>query len=141
MRKAFDSDDYLKTLQLRESVLRVPIGQKLSMADTSDEAQQLHFGIFKDCELIACVVAKPLDTRATIKLRQMAVSPCFQGQSFGKTLIGSTEKILRQKGYMSIEMSARQTAIGFYEKLGYRTVGDVFMEIGIAHIAMHKYLL
>jgi len=69
------------------------------------------------------------------------VSPCFQGQSIGKTLIGSTEKILRQKGYKSIEMSARQTAIGFYEKLGYRTVGDLFMEIGITHIAMQKYLM
>ena len=32
------------------------------------------------------------------------------------------------------------TAVGFYEKLGYASVGREFMEVGLPHIRMEKHI-
>ena len=37
-------------------------------------------------------------------------------------------------------MHARDTAVPFYEKLGYLCCGEPFEEVGIAHIKMQKQL-
>jgi predicted GNAT family N-acyltransferase len=37
-------------------------------------------------------------------------------------------------------MHARKTALGFYEKLGYRVAGDEFIEVTIPHYVMEKDL-
>lgn len=133
----YNSPEYQQTLALRERVLRIPLGLKLSGSDTADEDQQLHFAIFHDGTLLACVVAKPLG-RDVVKLRQMAVSPQHQGQGVGRQLLKFAEDILRQRSFQRIEMSARQSAIGFYEKLDYRTTGDSYIEQEIPHIKMQK---
>jgi predicted GNAT family N-acyltransferase len=37
-------------------------------------------------------------------------------------------------------MHARKTVMGFYEKLGYKVVGDEFTEVTIGHYTMEKDL-
>jgi predicted GNAT family N-acyltransferase len=37
-------------------------------------------------------------------------------------------------------MHARSNAVGFYEKVGYRTIGEQFMEVTIPHFIMEKKL-
>jgi predicted GNAT family N-acyltransferase len=37
-------------------------------------------------------------------------------------------------------MHARDTAIGFYEKLGYKVKGDGFIEVNVPHHVMEKEL-
>ncbi len=133
----FNSPEYQNSLALREDILRLPLGKKLSNIDTGDDGQQLHFGMFDQSKLIACVVIKPLDN-LQVKLRQMAVTNDYQGQSIGRQLIQKTETTLQQKGFNRIELNARKVALGFYEKLGYVTQGDYFLENGIEHIKMMK---
>jgi len=134
---AYNSPEYQKTLALRERVLRIPLGLKLSDNDTADEDQQLHFAVFQDGTLLACVVAKALGSGA-VKLRQMTVCPQQQRKGVGRQLLRFVENTLRQRGFQRIEMSARQSAIGFYEKLGYRTAGESYIEQGIPHIKMQR---
>ncbi|MDO8273781.1 MAG: GNAT family N-acetyltransferase [Gammaproteobacteria bacterium] len=134
---AYNSPEYQKTLALRERVLRIPLGLKLSDIDTADEDQQLHFAVFDERTLVASVVAKPLGNGA-VKLRQMAVCPQQQRKGVGRQLLRLVENTLWQRGFQRIEMSARQSAIGFYEKLGYRTSGESYIEQGIPHIKMQR---
>lgn len=136
----FKSDDYQKTLELRTKILRAPLGKQLTKNDLEGEESQLHFGIFDSENLVACVVIKPV-VKDIGKLRQMAVDNSVQGKGVGKFIIEKTEDILLTKGIHSIEMAARQTAIGFYQNLGYSKVGDPFLEQGIEHIKMFKLLL
>jgi len=135
----FDSSEYQTSLTLRENILRIPLGKTLSLNDTCDDAQQMHFGMFNVSELVACVVIKPLN-QSQAKLRQMAVCNDYQGQSIGRKLINETEITLQQKGFNNIELNARKVALGFYETLGYVTEGDYFLENGIEHIKMMKRL-
>lgn len=134
----YDTVEYTESLTLRSDVLRVPLGKELSASDTFGEDSQLHFGCFSGHQLKGCIVAKSTENDARVKLRQMAVVKSFQGKGAGKRLVLDFEVFLKERGVTLIEFSARETAILFYEKLGYEVVGDPYLEQGIEHIKMQK---
>ena len=74
------------------------------------------------------------------RLRQMAVRPDAQGMGVGRKLVESAEEWARQQAIREIRLHARVSAIGYYERLGYRLCGDVFMEVGLEHRLMTKEL-
>ncbi|MCK5690286.1 GNAT family N-acetyltransferase [Myxococcota bacterium] len=135
----FNSDDYRETLKLRDEVLRVPLGMRLSAKDTVGEETQDHYGLFDDSGLQACLIFKRL-SESSLKMRQMAVQPGMQGKGLGRELVLSTEAALWELGIREIELAARKHAIDFYKKLGYGVVSDEFFEVGIPHVRMIKEL-
>ena len=135
----FGSDAYQQACQLRHEVLRVPLGLSLYEEDLSAESAQRHFGLWDGTLLLACVTAAPLSPN-TAKLRQMAVSPGCQGQGHGRKLIRFVETQLAYAGVAKISLHARLTAVGFYEKLAYRTLGAEFTEVSLPHLRMEKSL-
>lgn len=134
-----DSSEYPLSLVLRQAVLREPLGLQLSEEDLQGEAQQLHFGIFEQMQIQAVVLFKPV-TEDTLKLRQMAVSLQQQGKGLGKRLIQQAELEVVKLGYKKVEMAARESAIPFYQSLGYQVASEAFEEVGITHIKMAKSL-
>lgn len=129
---AYGSDLYRQSLHLREQVLRVPLGLTLSASDMAGEDQQKHFGIVEQHALLACLVIKA-GQQPLAKLRQMAVAPAMQGRGLGRLLVDAAELWLRQAGFDQVVLDARETAIGFYQSLGYRVDGPVFQQVGIPH--------
>jgi len=136
----YNTVEYTESLGLRSDILRVPLGKELSNSDTLGEESQLHFGCFMGDQLKGCIVAKPTESETQVKLRQMAVATSFQGQGAGKRLVLDFELFLKKKGVKKIELSARGTAVSFYEKLGYEVVGEFYLEQGIEHIKMKKFI-
>lgn len=136
----FASEAYERAWLLRQTVLRAPLGLTLDVSERSVEATHRHFALFTDNnELAACISVVPLPD-GTAKLRQMAVNERMQGAGVGRKLITSVEAFLAEQGIRHLHMHARESAIGFYQKLGYRTEGDPFIEITIPHIRMSKTL-
>lgn len=131
----FASPAYEQSLVLREQELRLPLGLTLSPSDTGEDASQWHFALYEDEKMLACVVIKPMHL-AHVKLRQMAVDNAFQGQGLGALLIKEIKLILADRHIRSIELHARESALGFYQKLNFKSQGSAFIEQGIAHIAM-----
>ena len=70
----------------------------------------------------------------------MAVSATRQKQGLGRELITRVEAVLVKRGYARIVLHARDVAMGFYEKSGYRFTSDEFLEVGIPHYRMEKAL-
>lgn len=135
----WQSDEYQAAINLRRELLRKPLGLEFAKADLLAESSHLHFGLMQDSKLIACLVAVCLsETHA--KLRQMAVATPHQRQGLGQQLIRATEEVLSERGIQSIELNARATAIGFYEKLGYQADGTEFIEVTIPHQKMVKHI-
>jgi len=131
-------------LRLRHDVLRKPLGLNLYQQDLSQEANYWHFGLFDDNagkgqQLLACLIIVPLDKHHGL-LKQMAVDPQNQGQRLGKQLIAEAEQYLTTQGMKQLELSARQQAIGFYQKLGYQPIGEPYIEVTISHQLMRKDL-
>jgi predicted GNAT family N-acyltransferase len=126
--------------ELRNEVLRLPLGLNLFEEDLSQEAHQLHFGLFDQVQnLIACVIAVKYSATEA-KIRQMAVKSAYAGQGVGRTLIQSLEDYLARRGITRLSMHARVSAVGFYEKLGYERVGHEFVEVCIPHTRMQKQI-
>ncbi|KLU06610.1 putative acetyltransferase [Rhodopirellula islandica] len=129
---------YQEALDLRHCVLREPLGLKLTAEELDGEYAELHFGLRNGSEKLAAVVsAKPL-TSSSVKLRQMAVAPDRQGEGIGAKLLAEVEASLEQRGYTQFQLHARETAIGFYEKVGYTAIGETFTEISLPHRKMVK---
>ena len=71
----------------------------------------------------------------------MAVQQDMQLRGIGASIMSFAENLARDKGFRYMIMHSRNTAIGFYEKLGYKVNGDEFIEVGISHYVMEKELV
>ena len=134
----FGTPDYGLTRRLRDEVLRKPLGRALTPEDLAGEESQLHFGLFDSGgDLAACVVAVPVSATEA-RIRQMAVSPARRGRGLGRRLMDRVEQDLRGRGVRTVVLNARESAVGFYEKLGYSVVGDAFVHLAVPHFRMIK---
>jgi len=134
-----DSPLYAQETQLRHDLLRVPLGLSLTAEDTEGDASQLHYVILDGERVVGCVLMKPI-AGGTVKLRQMVLIDELRGQGLGQKLIAYAEDAVRALGYERVQADARVVAQRFYEKQGYSTEGDVFVQLTIPHIRMVKTL-
>lgn len=135
----WQSELYEAEIQLRYEMLSAPLGLTFTAQQLAAEEDELHFGVMQDDRLVACVVVVP-KTEQLAKVRQMAVRPDKQRSGLGRFLIQNVEQHLQELGYKQIELNARVVAVGFYERLGYETVGEEFIEVSIPHFKMTKVI-
>jgi predicted GNAT family N-acyltransferase len=131
---------YQQVIALRQKVLRAPLGLNIHDDDLAAEIDQIIFVYEEDKEVKGCVILQHYDAE-TFKLRQMAVDPAMQGKQIGSQLINAADTYAVQLGKTKVILNARETAIPFYEKQGYETVGDTFLEVGLPHKKMEKILI
>lgn len=136
---AYGGGEYRQALELRNALLRKPLGLDLGLAGITGEESNRHYGLFRCGELVACVMAVPLGDDQ-LQIRQMAVREAFQGRGLGRRLLLAVEAALREVGCRFLVLNARESAIGFYRNLGYQPVGEFFLELGIVHQRMEKAL-
>jgi predicted GNAT family N-acyltransferase len=131
--------EYQQMLKLRDDILRKPLGLTFSENELDEEKEHLLIGAYEDDQMLGCCMLVEEDPQ-TVRLRQMAVINDLQGKGIGRALMQFAENLSRDRGYKKITMHARKHAIGFYEKMGYKTKGDEFVEITIPHYIMEKDL-
>ena len=135
----WNSNLYSLEIELRARLLRAPLGLTFSSEELEAESAELHFAMVDQEQVRACAVIVPLSSDLA-KLRQMAVHENYQRQGLGSSLIRQIEPALQHRGFQKIELNAREEAVNFYKRLGYQTVGDPFMEVGIGHWKMYRQL-
>ena len=90
--------------------------------------------------ILACFNEKPIGTarwRETdkgFKLERFAVLENYRSLGVGTALVRFVLKEF--KGKNNIYLHAQEHVIGFYKKLHFVGVGDIFYEAGIAHLKM-----
>jgi predicted GNAT family N-acyltransferase len=131
------SPDYSLMVKLRDDVLRKPLGLSFSPDELAREKEDILIGAFDEDEILACCLLTKVD-KSTLKLRQMAVQNNMQGKGIGASMMNFAETLARDKGFRCLMMHARNTAIGFYEKFGYKIKGDEFIEVNVPHHVMEK---
>ncbi len=131
--------EYQQMVKLRNDILRQPLGLSFTEDELAKEKEDILIGAFDDDEMLACCLMTKMDNQS-LRLRQMAVQNNLQGKGIGASMMNFAETVARDKGYKKLSMHARKTALGFYEKLGYRVVGDEFTEVTIPHFIMEKNL-
>lgn len=133
------SKEYKKMVDLRKLILRKPLGLDFTSEELEKEKKDILIGCFDDDKIEGCCMLTDEGNGIT-RLRQMAVLAGLQGKGMGRVLMQFAENIARDRGFRKLTMHARQSAVGFYEKLGYRKVGSQFLEVTIPHYLMEKDL-
>lgn len=135
----YGTKDYSQMVALRYMLLRKPLGLSFSDDELEKEANDILIGCFDDDKMEGCCLLTETEP-GVVRLRQMAVVSGLQGKGIGKVLLRFAENIARDRGFKKIVMHARKTAIGFYEKSGYKTISPEFKELTIPHYEMEKLL-
>lgn len=136
---AHDSPEYRETVALRFRILREPLGLTLSPEQLARESNDLHLAAYREGLVVACLILTPLED-GRIKMRQVAVEGRLQGHGIGRALVERAEDVARERGHSRMVLSARDTAVEFYGRLGYEGVGEPFEEVTIMHRKMEKEL-
>jgi len=76
----------------------------------------------EDTVLIAFYTLQEKDKHAWIE--NMWVLPVHIGKGIGKLLFDHAVEMARQRGYQLLQLEAEPNAVGFYEKMGMRIIGE-----------------
>jgi predicted GNAT family N-acyltransferase len=137
---AFATPEYDETVQLRDKILRRPLGLSFTEEQLAEEYADFHLAAFTEGWILrGCLVLTPMDDK-TLKMRQVAIDEAFQKTGVGRQLVAASETFGRVRGFEKMVLNARETAVPFYLKLNYESAGDRFEEVGIPHFKMVKKL-
>jgi len=131
--------EYSQEKELRNRVLRTPLGLHLSEQDVRGEDEQVHLVAMDDRgRVIGCVLVAFSESVA--KVRQLAIDDDYRGQGIGTGLMKRAELAVLARNVRMVTLHGRLTARGFFEKQGYTAISEVFPEVTIPHITMQKEL-
>lgn len=115
---------------LRLGVLR-PQAALVPSAYDLDPAT-VHVGAFDGGTVVGCATVfperydgEPPEPDAW-RLRGMAVDPTLQGSGVGRLVLEAATGVAIDAGAPLIWANGRVTALGFYERLGWEAIGEVF---------------
>ena len=134
-----NTEEYTKMVDLRMKVLLQPLGIGRDFIDLHQDGEDILIAVFDLKELLGCCILTPRQ-KDTIQLRQMAVDMPWQGRGIGRTLVAFSEKTALEKKYTKMILHARNSVIKFYIKLGFHIASPEFLEVGIGHHLMEKYI-
>ncbi len=113
-----------------------------------DEPTSLHYGGFLGERLVVSASffpsAPPMNpSLATYQLRYMATDLDVQGRGYGALVLQFAENDLRDRGIEQVWANGRDTALGFYQNVGWRCVEaseHVSPETNLPHTVIYKRL-
>lgn len=116
---------------LRHAVLRP--GRPSSSSVYPGDPRAVHIGAWNDGALVGCATvfpdpwAGPPPEPKAWRLRGMAVDPTRQGSGVGREVLAAAVAAARDAGAPMLWANARSTAVGFYERCGWRVLGGEFI--------------
>lgn len=115
----------------------VPVELEMDDADAMDDT---HHWLMTNSEGEPIATARML---ASGKIGRVAVLKAYRGQHIGNLLMGAIIRFAGESGFMSVYLDSQNSAISFYQKLGFVVEGDEFMDAGIPHhrmtLALSRY--
>jgi len=134
-----DSNTYKDALTIRHDVFVVEQKVPMELEVDSLEDQTDHIVLYHNDEAVATARIYNLDND-TYKVQRVATLKKHRGQGYGKKLMQEIEQKVKTLGGSKLTLGGQNTALAFYEKLGYQIESDEFMDAGIPHHTMVKYL-
>lgn len=115
--------------------------QGVSEADELDDLDEVAIHLLATEEGHPLGTARLLTVGPTGKIGRVCVLPDRRGTGLGAALIRAGIETFRQGGGIKkVKLGAQVHALGFYQKLGFSAVGDVYDDAGIPHRDMELHL-
>ncbi len=136
--RVFGADD--KLWKDATFVRNTIFGTEYHVADdievTDIEKKSAHFVLYND--------RKPIGTgRLRVDgdyafFERISVLPAYRNKGLGAMILTKMESVAKNRGYKQVKMHVPTTVEGFFQKYGYETVSDVFLEVNFPHVIMVK---
>ncbi|GAA0540947.1 1-(5-phosphoribosyl)-5-[(5-phosphoribosylamino)methylideneamino]imidazole-4-carboxamide isomerase [Chitinophaga japonensis] len=124
------------TLPLRRDLLYP--GQPLAAVRLERDQDGIHFGVLEAGRLVSVGSLFPDGREA--QFRKLATLQEAQGRGYGSMLIKHMQQHCREAGIPLLWCNARQTAEGFYTRLGFKRAGEYFVKSNITYTRMEQTL-
>lgn len=139
----------LEVRPLRLEVLRAGMVNQTVHFDGDDDPTTIHLGAFDQDQNnvgVSTWMQRPFplaEEHKALQLRGMATAVNVQGQGIGALLLVAGQSHGREIGAHLIWANARDAALNFYNRHGYITVGEGFIETvtQLPHHKVVKYLV
>jgi N-acetylglutamate synthase-like GNAT family acetyltransferase len=119
----------------RWQLLRQPLSQPLGSERDEFEAQAIHCLAMID-EQIVGVGRVHMDTQHSAQIRYMAVHPEHQKTGVGRSMINYLLAEAEQSVADYVWCNAREDAVGFYLRCGFKALSSVQTDLEIPHTRM-----
>lgn len=133
----YNSPEYQKTLQLRDEVMRKPLGLQLSEDDVKYDDKRIHIAGYLGGELV-CGCSLRIIHQKMVHIYSVFVKQNFQNQGIGKQLMAFAEHYAKSNGAARLYLEGRKTAQHFYLKCGFLPCGSEYVDMNIPHQDMRK---
>ena len=132
--------DFKPYYHLRWQLLRAPWGE--AEGSETDDIESVCFHVMAvDNEQVVGVARLQFNSDDEAQLRYMAVIPSHEKQGIGRALVATVEQQAQKSSHKIIMLHARENAVGFYKKLGYRLIEKSYLLFDeIQHFYMSKRL-
>lgn len=132
-------EEFEKYYDLRFEILRKPWNQpKLSTKDEYENIS-IHFLMLNDKQEAVASGRLQINSNEEGQIRSMAVRSDMQGKGLGTEMIKYIEQKVKERNLRHITLDARENAVKFYEKNGYKISGKSYLLFGmIQHYRMEK---
>ncbi len=133
-----------ETFSVRQLILRPGKPIESCHFEGDNLISTTHFGYYNEGKLIGIISVfknsnENFNTEKQFQIRGMAVLENHQKKGIGAVLVLHTENHLKAEGERLIWFNARESAVGFYKKLGYEIKGTEFEITGVGtHFLMFK---
>ena len=128
-------------LPLRHRILRKDRPFEAARSKQDAVTGTVHLAALVDDRVVGVVTTFPEDTplapgRRAERIRGMAVDDGWRGAGVGRLLMRAVVDLARGRGAEVLWANGRDTALGFYERIGFRTTGEGFVD-GEMHLGHH----
>lgn len=98
-----------------------------------------HITLYEDGQAVACCRIFP-DGPAAWHVGRVAVRKSCRGRGLGAQVMAQAEAAGAARGAAVMVLSAQVQAAGFYQRLGYKQIGGVYLDEHCPHVRMEKRL-
>lgn len=131
-------EDFEKYFELRWRILRKPWNQPLGSERDNDEDNSFHLMAIEKNKALG-VARLQFINNTTAQLRYMAVDNQAEGQGIGRSIVEAMETYARDNDANLIMLHARENAVGFYKKTGFKVEEKSYLLFDcIQHYRMTK---
>lgn len=132
-------EEWNRYYEIRYNELRKPWGQPVGSEKDDKEKDAIHYALYIDNKMAGVLRMDLIPFSHTSQLRFMAIDKNYQRMSLGNLLMEHANEHAKSLGVTEIILHAREKAISFYERQGYKIIEKSHLLFDdIQHFMMKK---
>lgn len=132
-------EEFKHYYHLRWKILRAPWSQPEGSEVDDIEDQCFHVMAVSSDNKVVGVARLQFNSKIESQIRYMAVAKDSERQGIGQALVNAIEQHAKSQSCRTIMLDAREPAVDFYKKLGYKVIKKTYLLFDlIQHFQMVK---